>query len=112
MKKALCLLMLPLALTGCWETAKGDKIGIIVKCASEGIFVKTYECEMIRGGLNSANGVMGQSFHFTVENKNDIAIVEQALADQREVHVHYHKEWITLWRTETSDNSFLDSIEV
>ncbi|HMH11136.1 MAG TPA: hypothetical protein VK553_10520 [Candidatus Nitrosopolaris rasttigaisensis] len=110
MKKVLLLLAISTCLTGCWERANGEKVGVIVKCASEGAFIKTYECEMIRGGLSGASGVMGQSFHFTVENKNDIPLVDKALAEQKEVHIKYHKEWITMWRTETSDNSFLDEI--
>lgn len=111
MKKLILLLALSLTLTGCKEVAKGEKIGIIVKCAEEGFFFKTYECEMIRGGMNSASGTLGQSFHFTVENRELIPVLNKLLEDQKEVKIKYHKEFATLWRTETNDNSFLDSID-
>lgn len=111
MKKLLCglLLVTPL-LTGCWETARGEKVGVIVKCAYEGIFIKTFECELIRGGMQNGSGSFGKSFHFTAENPHDITILQTVLETQREVHISYHQELMTLARTETEDNSFLDSI--
>ncbi len=99
-------------LSGCWKTAEGDKVGVVVKCAREGWFIKTFECELIRGGMNNASGAFGKPFYFTAENSNDIPILEEALNDQKEVHIKYHQELLSLWRTETEDNSFLDSIEV
>lgn len=102
---ALCVL-----LSGCYETSKGSKVGIIVKCANEGFLIRTYECELIRGGLSMASGSFGKSFHFTVEDPNQIVMADQALNDQKEVKIDYHQEWITLWRTETHDNSFVDKI--
>lgn len=110
--KNIMILIVFLLLTGCWERAKGEKVGVIVKCATEGAFIKTYECEMIRGGMQQGSGSFGKSFHFTAENKADIPILEDALNSQKEVHIKYHKEWITLWRTETEDNMFLDSVEI
>ena len=112
MKKLLSLTLLSLLLSGCWETSKGVKVGVIVKCAREGFFIQTYECELIRGGLNSGSGSFGQSFHFTVENPDLIQIATQALNDQKEVKLSYHREFATLWRTETDGNYFADNIEV
>lgn len=112
MKKLLLVALLPLALTSCWETAKGDKVGVVVKCASEGVLIKTYECELIRGGMNSGSGSFGTPFHFTAENKADVPVLEDALNNQREVHISYHQELITLFRSETDNNMFLDSIQI
>ncbi len=111
MKKRLLISLMSLALTGCWETAKGDKVGVIVKCANEGLLIKTYECELIRGGMQGGSGSFGKSFHFTVENRKDIPVLEDALNNQREVHITYHKELLTMFRSET-DNYFLDSIQI
>ncbi len=102
---ALCLLM-----AGCWETSKGVKLGTIVKCANEGVLIKTYECELIRGGLNDGSGSFGRSFHFTVPSAL-VSMASDALESQREVKLSYHQELLTLWRTKTEDNSFADSIE-
>ncbi len=106
------ILLLCILISGCKVTSEGEKIGVIVKCANEGIIFTTYECEIIRGGLNSASGAMGKSFDFTVENKTLIPMFEKALNDQKQVKIKYHKELITSFgRTETSNNSFADNIE-
>lgn len=112
MRKLLCAAVLAACvfLSGCYETSKGSKVGIIVKCANEGFLIKTYECELIRGGMNNGGGSFGKSFHFTVENPEQIVLAEQALNEQREVKLDYHQEWVTLWRSETGDNSFADKI--
>ena len=111
MKKILLVGLIALSLQGCWETSKGEKIGVIVKCASEGVIVKTYECELIRGGMNGGSGSFGKSFHFTVENKNDIPILEEALNNQSEVKIAYHIE-IASWLRSENNSTFLDSIRI
>jgi hypothetical protein len=85
-------------------------MGVIVKCANEGFIFKTYECEIIRGGMADASGAFGKSFHFTVENKDMIPIFEAAMMEQKKVRLDYHQEWVTWLRTETKDNSFADRI--
>jgi len=110
MKKILLIAIIVLSVSGCKETAKGEKIGNIVKCAYEGFFIKTYECELIRGNLTNGSGSFGKSFHFTVEDKDMIKKVDSYFDSQKEVVIEYHKEWITLWRTE-NDNYFLDDIK-
>lgn len=102
----------PLLLSGCWEIAKGEKVGVVVKCAHEGIIFKTYECELIRGGMTDGSGSFGKSFHFTVENKADMPILEEALNNQKEVKITYHAELFTFIRTESQHNMFLDSISI
>lgn len=109
--RKLCLLILLMCLSACKINSEGEKIGIIVKCAHEGFFVKTYECEIIRGGINDSSGTLGKSFHFTVEDKSLIPLFERALNEQKEVKLYYHQEWITFFRTETHSNSFGDKIE-
>lgn len=47
MKKNLIYLTLILLLTGCWEVSNGEKVGTIVKFAKEGMFIKTWEGELI-----------------------------------------------------------------
>lgn len=109
--KKLVLVYLCILLSSCKLVSEGSKVGVIVKCAEEGFFIKTYECEIIRGGMSAASGTIGKAFDFTVENKSLIPLFDKALNEQKEVRVYYHKEWVTIWRTETSDNSFADRIE-
>lgn len=110
--KKIFLLFLATSLSGCYEVSNGEKLGIITKCAREGIIFKTYECELIRGRMKDGTGVFGKSFHFTVEDKKIIPILEKALDEQQEVKIKYHQELCTLARTKTHDNSFLDEIIV
>ncbi|TAL08148.1 MAG: hypothetical protein EPO02_13660 [Nitrospirae bacterium] len=115
MKKILLIgsiLASTILLSGCWETSNGEKVGTIVKFAKEGMFIKTWEGELIRGGLNNGGGSFGKSFHFTVEDRSMIEKITDALETQKTLKVKYHQEWTTLWRTETSDNTFVDSIEI
>lgn len=110
--KALITLLTCLSLSGCWETEKGEKIGTLVKLNKQGIFIKTNEAELIRGSMNSGSGSFGKSFDFTIESDEFNKIADSALEQQKTVRIKYHKELFTLFRTETSDNSFLDSIEI
>jgi hypothetical protein len=113
MNKKIITLLLSLLITGCWETEKGEKVGIIVKLGKQGAFIKTNEAELIRGGMNNGNGSFGvRPFDFTIEDERLLRIVQKAFDEQKEIKITYHKEWATLWRTETSDNSFLDDVEI
>jgi hypothetical protein len=110
--KTLAIMVCCLCLTACWETSKGEKIGIIVKCAKTGVLVKTLECELIRGGMADGSGSMGKSFHFTVENMAFEQLLLEAMDSQKQVKIAYHQEFLSApWRTETKDASFLDNIK-
>lgn len=114
MKKVMLMLLLviPLIFTGCWEVSNGEKIGQITSIAQQGLFVKTWEAQIVRGGMNNGSGVTGQVSHFTVENNNEL--VEQltnAMYDGKEVKVKFHQEFATFARSE-SENIFAESMEV
>ena len=93
-------------------SGNGEKVGIIVKCSDTGIFIKTHECDLIRGGINNGNGSFGGIFSFTSENKSDWDILKKSLEEQKEVKITYRQEKIAPFRTETEDNMFLESIEI
>src|SRR5260221_2960693 len=79
-------------ITACWDTGEGQKTGISVKLSQEGLFVKTYECELVRGGFSSGSGVNGKSFHFTIENKALVKKIQEAFQNEKEVIIKYHTE--------------------
>lgn len=99
-----------LTLTACWDMGDGEKIGSITRLNRMGAFCKTWEGEIIRGGLNTGSGVMGQAFHFTVESDALAKEVEMAMNTQQEVRISYRKEGYTFCRSD-SDNYFLTKIE-
>lgn len=112
MNKFLCITLITLFLSGCWTTEKGEKIGILVKSSKEGLFIKTNEAELIRGGMTDGSGGFGtQKFDFTIEDEEMLEIANEALENSKKVKIKYHREFATLWRCE-SNNYFLDSIEI
>lgn len=111
LKRIALISLLAVALTGCWETSKGTKIGTIVKLADEGMFIKTHEGQLIRGGMNNGSASFGQAFEFTIEDNDTYNVAQFALDHQKEVRITYHTEWTTLWRCE-SNNVFVDKIEI
>lgn len=109
---ALFVALSTMLLAGCWETADGEKIGSITRLNRQGVLnaCKSWEGEIIRGGLNTGSGVMGQAFHFTVENDALAKEVERMMNTQQEVKITYKKELVTFCRSD-SDNVFLVKIE-
>jgi hypothetical protein len=104
-------IVLPLLLTGCWETQTGTKVGIITKLARQGLFAKTYEGQIIRGGLNSGSGALGAPFDFTVENDAVREKLQEAMDKNQEVKIYYHKEAFT-FTAQKSKSFFVDKVEV
>lgn len=99
-------------LTGCYETGSADKIGTIVKVGNgQGIFCKTIEAEIIRGGFSGGTGASGQSFHFTIESPEMAAKLRVAMDTQQEVKIKYHTEMASFCRSD-SESTFLDSFEI
>lgn len=97
-------------LAGCWNTGGSQKIGNIVKFGKSGAICKTYEAEILRGGINNGTGAMGNSFHFTIEDDALAAQVEAAMNSGREVKITYKTELVSLCRSD-SNNVFLTKIE-
>lgn len=99
-----------LLLAGCWDTGRGEKIGSITRLNRQGVFCQTWEAEIIRGGLNTGSGVMGQAFHFTIENDALAKEVEKYMNSQQEVKITYKRE-LNSWCRSDSADVFLEKIE-
>ena len=90
-------------LTGCYETERGNKIGIVTKIASEGIIFKTNEVTLIRGGMSDGSGAFSKDFNFSVESPEVLAKLQAAINENKNVRITYHCEWITAsWRADTN----------
>lgn len=113
MKKTLMMVAFAgLTLTSCKDTGSGEKIGMVTKLAQQGVFCKTWEGEIVRGGMNGGTGVNGSSFHFTVTDESLVKKVQQAMEGQHEVKISYRTEWITFCSSDSRENAFLTNIEV
>lgn len=98
-----------LALSACGDWGTGEKVGVITRLVKQGWFCPTWEAEIIRGGMNAGTGVMGQAFHFTIENESLVPAVEAAFNSQKEVKITFHGERVTFCRSD-SNNFFLTKI--
>lgn len=95
-----------------FSNGTGEKVGQIVKFSQQGWFNKTWEGQLIRGGMNGGSGAFGTvPFNFTIEDVNLANKVEQCMRDQTEVVVHYRIEGIYSPFRSESQGHFLASIE-
>jgi len=108
--RTLLVALSTILLAGCWDTGRGEKIGSITRLNRQGVFCQTWEAEIIRGGLNTGSGVMGQAFHFTIENDALAKEVEKYMNSQQEVKITYKRELNSFCRSDSAD-IFLEKIE-
>jgi len=99
--------------TGCGvnNPADGSKIGQIVKVTKSGVFSKTWEAEIIRGGMTGGSGAFSvQPFDFTIESEEQAKQVQDFMDHQTEVIITYHSAGIYgAWRSDTGGH-FLKTI--
>lgn len=100
--KKIAALSIALVLCGCGEYSDGERVGVIQKFSSKGLVVKTWEGELLLGGLkrksstdsdgNSHTSMVANVWEFTVEDPELVAKVK-ALADAGEpVRAFYRQE--------------------
>jgi hypothetical protein len=108
------LLILIISFAGCGVNTpgSGEKIGQIVKVSQEGVFVDTWEAQLIRGGLTGGSGAFGTvPFDFTIEDEALVNKVQMYMQNQQEVIIKYRVEGIYSRFRSGSKWYFLVSIE-
>lgn len=108
---ALCLfvflvLSLLLLLTGLRiniSTIGGEKVGQVFSVNKEGFLSKTWEAELVRGGMNNGSGAFGiKPFDFTVPNDALVDQVKKYMEAGTEVIIRYQQPHIySSWLTES-----------
>lgn len=101
--------------TGCGcngSPGSGEKIGQIVKVSEVGMMSKTFEGQLIRGGMTGGSGTAGTPpFDFTIESEEMAQKAREYMQSQTEVVIHYRTEFVySEFRTENG-GVFLTSIE-
>lgn len=109
-------LVLILSIAGCGlpntSPGSGEKIGQVVKLSKQGILCKTWEGQLIRGGMVGGSGAFGTiPFDFTVESDELAQKVQKYMQDQTEVIVRYQVEGFYAWCRSDSMGHFLVGIE-
>lgn len=101
------------ALSGCTHVVtEGGKVGTVIKLAQQGVLCKTWEGEIIRGGMNGGSGAFSTTpLFFTVNDPNILRDVNSALEGQYEVKVHYVEFLGPMGCSSSSNGHFLTRIE-
>jgi len=111
-KKIVLSLALATLLAGCGEYSDGERVGTIQKFSTKGLVAKTWEGEMLLGGLrrksstdgngNTTTNMVANIWMFTVEDPALIAEVQQLMESGAPVRAHYRQEVMgSPFRTET-----------
>ncbi len=107
------ILLLPFLLTACFDYSDGDRVGVIQKLSKKGIFCKTWEGEMLLGGLkkqvnvssdgkSTTTSMVANTFHFTVEDESLLPAVKAAMESGQPVTISYREELISFCRSDES----------
>jgi len=92
-----------MGVAGCgFVTGSGEKVGTVIKIAKEGIIFKTWEAEIIRGGMNNVSGGFStKPFFFTITDKEMLHNVQQSFDSGKEIKIHYKRRfYIFNWNSE------------
>lgn len=104
MNKLFALAVIIVAVGGCnRHVGRGEKVGTIIKLSQEGYFYKTWEAELIRGGMNGGSGAFSTTpLHVTVSDESLLPAVQKAFDEQKEVVVTY-SEYSNVFPITTSE---------
>jgi hypothetical protein len=92
------------------STVEGEKVGQIYGVHKQGIFFKSWEAELIRGGLNNSSGSFGGPiFHFTIGDDH-VKEVSQYATSGTEVVVRYKQPHFYWTQSTETDGIFLTDI--
>ena|SRR3989338_813487 len=111
----LFVLLLTVTVSSCGgniSPGDGEKIGQIIKVSKQGMISKTWEAQLIRGGMVGGSGSFGVvPFDFTIESELVAQKVIEYMQNQTEVLIKYRMEGVySVFRTD-SQGYFLISIE-
>lgn len=109
--KIMGMILATMLLAACGDYGSGEKLGRITKLNQQGTICKSWEGEIIRGGMNNGSGAFGAPFQFTVEDPVVLKQVQAAFDKQQEVKITYHMERAS-WCRSDSDSHFLTSITI
>lgn len=102
------------ALSGCgWNTGNGEKVGTVIKIAQQGMWHKTWEAEIVRGGMvNGSGGFSTTPLHLTISDGDtgNLQRLQDAFDKQYEVKVKYVTYMFAPWASDT-ENHFAVSVE-
>lgn len=120
MRRLLIPLLLALPLAGCFDYSDGQRTGTVIKFSRKGVFCKTWEGEMLLGGMkrktttnsdgNSSVSMVANTWQFTVEDERLIPAINAALNSGDPVTITYHQELMTFCRSDSDGDYFATAV--
>lgn len=113
----LILLILPLVLSGCWETSAGERAGVVTRFSLSGAVFNTYEGELHYAGANGT--IVADSWRFSIdaehlrhENLSDLVkTLNDAQLSGKRVKITYRGEmFVAPWRGDT--DHLIQTVEI
>lgn len=102
MKQKILIAVMAISLTGCGDCGNEAHVGSVIKLGKTGAFCKTWEAEIVRGGLNNGSGgVSTTAFNFTIEDPKLVDLVQDAFDKQYEIKVSAHSEGASWCRSDS-----------
>ena len=89
----LALVCLPLVGCGKFVYSEGNRAGTVIKFSHKGIFCKTWEGELLMGGMkqNEDKSLQANVFEFSVTDQEIVAKVNEALENGKRVALTYEQ---------------------
>lgn len=108
--KALCLILMTLLLSGCFDYSDGSRSGIVSKFSHKGIFWKSWEGQMNLGGMtnDSEGNLVSNVWEFSIDNNDPklnelVSKVQEAQESGKRVKITYKQElFVAAWRAKTN----------
>ena len=91
-------------INGCYDGySDGARSGVVVKLSKKGLMMKSWEGELLVGGMTSDTGgtAVPRSWPFSIQDDTVASEVQKACDEGRRVTLHYKQYWIKPWKTDT-----------
>jgi hypothetical protein len=90
------------------EYSVGSRVGVVNKFSRKGFMFKSYEGEMLLGGMKNKKdsdgktNVVANTWEFSVIDQSLIEEIEKAMNENRPLKLHYLQVWASGVRTNTN----------
>ena len=98
MKKLLLAVAATAFLSACGVLtySEGDRAGVVTKLSKKGVVCKTWEGELLMGGINQFAAPAANVFHFSVVDENIVDDLKVVMEQQKPVRLTY-KQVLLPW---------------
>ena len=93
-------------------SGNGERIGEVISLHKVGRVHKTWEGELIKGGMVNGSGSFGKPFDFTVSNPSLIKPLLNSMMNGQPIILFYHQTHYCFFNSETDNCIFADSFTI